>query len=169
MPINPLLSVPVPPDGRLTSQTLFEGTLDGDELMWIVAPGNAASGNTLKIMLSQMASYFAANTYPTYEVTEGATEASPYEVPADAGRVLFNIDTGVVGQNVPHFAQAQLASDTAYSNAVLFKDLFGTADTYPITVLFTDLCDGLAQVQITTAFGWFYAAPKPDGDGWYML
>lgn len=165
MAVDPNLDLFVPEDGRLTSQNPYFGTLEGDELTWLVAPGNVAQGNTYKVTLSQLAAFFAGNASPIYEVTEGATVVAPYPIPADAGGVLFNVNTA---EN--HYGVAPIAASVIYQNGILIKDLLGTADQFPITITFSggETCDGLAQIQITTAYGWFYIAPNPGGTGWYM-
>lgn len=165
MPVDTNLDLFVPPDGRITSQNPFSGTLDGDEVMEIVAPGNAQQGNTYQITLQQLAGYFAGSIAPVYEVTSGATAGNPYLIPNDAGSILFNIPTAE-----DHYCVAGLSSETLYLNPILIKDLAGTADVNSITISFSggELCDGLSEIQITTAYGWYRIAPKPGGGGWYM-
>ena len=156
----------VPLDGRLTSQNILGPPLTGGEVMEIVSPGNAAQGNTYQVTTDVLAAFFAA--FPALNtdiITAGATSISPFAVETTATRVLFNKTLGSAS-----YAALPLVASMAYSQPVLFKDLKGDAATNPITISFTggQLCDGLATLQITTAYGWVTINPVPGGSSWYM-
>ena len=155
-----------PADGRMTSFNAVPATLTGTELMWLVQPGNAAAGVLYNATLDTLAAFFAA--FPalnTTIITSGATLASPYNVLTTDTRILFDKTLASAS-----YAVCPIASSLTYGQTILFKDFKGDADTNPITLTFTggELCDGLSQIQITTAYGWFYVTPKPGGGSWYM-
>jgi len=156
----------VPVDGRLTSLDLLNIALAGDEVMYIVSPGNAAQGNSYRVTTSVLAAFFAA--FPalnTTIITAGATLASPYQVETTDTRILFNKTL-----SSDSYAVLPLSGSMASPGGVLFKDLKGDAGTHPITVTFTggQLCDGLSQVQIASAYGSFTINPIPGGSGWFL-
>jgi len=156
----------VPLDGRLTSQNPLTLSLKGDELTWIVSPGNAALGNTYKATVAQLAAFIAA--FPTLNaetITAGATSGSPFNVETTDTRILFNKTIGSAS-----YTLLPLAVSMVYSQPVLFKDLKGDADTNPISITFTggEFCDGLPTVEITTSYGWVTINPVVGGGAWYM-
>jgi hypothetical protein len=157
----------VPLDGRLTSLEPYTATLLGDELLYIVAPGNAQLGNSYAITAANLAQ-FIAGLLPVLSaiITDGATLAAPYDVLTTDTGVGFNKS----GTPSASYAVCPLADDMKYPNGVLFKDLLGDADVNNVTVTFTagELCDGLAQVQITSSYGWFRVFPTPGGGSWFM-
>lgn len=64
-----MTALAIPADGRLTSQNELSGPLPGNALMWIVSPGDAATGNTYKVSLDTLASFFSfTGAFPTYTV-----------------------------------------------------------------------------------------------------
>ena len=155
-----------PPDGRLTSFDPVPASLAGDELMWIVQPGNVNAGVLYKTTLNVLASFFAAFPYLNTElITAGATLVSPYAVATTDTRILFNKTLASAS-----YAVLPSSGSMAYPFPILFKDLKGDASTNNITISFTggELCDGLSTIQITTDYGWVTINPIPGGGGWFM-
>jgi hypothetical protein len=155
-----------PTDGRLTSQNILAGPLNGGEVMEIVSPGNAAAGNTYQVTTSVLAAFFAAFPFLNTEfITSGATIGSPYLVQTTDTVILFNKILGSAS-----YTTLPLASSMAYPLPILFKDLKGDAATHNITIQFTggQLCDGLSTISILNAYGWTRIAPIIGGTGWYQ-
>lgn len=160
------MPVAVPADGRLTSQAVLDLPLAGDEVMLIVSPGNAATGNSYQVTTGVLAAFFAA--FPvlnTTVITAGATNVSPYDVATTDTRILFNKTLAS-----DSFALLPIASSMAYPYGILFKDVKGDADVNPITMTFSggELCDGQASVTIENAFGWVTINPVPGGGAWFQ-
>ena len=156
----------IPLDGRLTSQNILSGGLDGTEVMEIVSPGTAAEGLTYQIETQTLAAFFSA--FPllnTTVITSGATVGSPYAIETTDTRILFNKTLASAS-----YAVAPLAADLAYGQSILIKDFKGDAATNTITVTFTggELCDGLSTVTIDNAYGWLTINPTPGGGSWYL-
>jgi len=156
----------IPTDGRMTSFSSVPATLAGDELVWLVQPGNANAGVLYNATLATLAAFFSA--YPalnTEVITAGATSGSPYAVETTDTRILFNKTIASAS-----YAVVPLAASVTYKQPITFKDLKGDASTNNITITFTggELCDGLSMVQITNAYGWITLNPIPTGGGWYM-
>lgn len=62
-------SLETPIDGRLTSQNELSGPLLGNAVLYIVSPGTAAEGNSYKVTLDTLASFFSfTGAFPTYTV-----------------------------------------------------------------------------------------------------
>ena len=161
-----MVALPVPPDGRFTSQNVLTLPLGGGEVMLIVSPGNAAQGNTYQTTTAYLAAFFSAFPSLNSEIIKaGATSISPYAVAATDTRILFNKTIGAAS-----YAVVPLSESMAYSQPVFFKDLKGDADVNPITVTFSggQLCETFSQRQITIPYGWFTIFPIPGGSGWYM-
>lgn len=155
----------VPLDGRITSQNILDIPLDGSEVMEIVSPGNAATGNTYQVSTAVLADFFAATPGVTSIITAGATLGSPYLPTPGVVRVLFNKSVGAAS-----YAQLPLAVSWGSTEGILFKDLKGDAFTNNITIEFTggELCDGLSTVVIGNDYGWNRIYPVPGGGGWYL-
>jgi hypothetical protein len=156
----------IPLDGRLTSQNILTGALNGAEVMYIVSPGNATGGNSYQISTLTLAGFFTAFPYLNSEVIlAGATSGSPYMVETTDTTILFKKTLGAAS-----YALCPLAASMAYGQEVLFKDIKGDAGTNNITVLFTsgEECDAQSQLEITTNYGWFKITPIPGGGGWYQ-
>ena len=157
-----------PLDGRMTSFSSVPSKLLGDELVWLVQPGNANAGILYSGTLTILAQFFSA--YPSLNtelITAGATFASPYSIETTDTRILFN-KTLVT----PSFAVAPLASTMLYEQPVLLKDLKGNAGdgTNTITISFTggELCDGQSTLVINSSYGWVTINPTPGGGSWYQ-
>lgn len=156
----------VPSDGRMTSFLAVPASLVGDELMWLVQPGNANAGILYKVTLGVLAPFFAAFPVLNTElITAGATIGSPYNVATTDTRILFNKTLASAS-----YATCPLASSMAYPFGILFKDLKGDAATHNITVNFTggELCDGQSTIVIDNAYGWVTVNPTPGGGSWYQ-
>ena len=158
--------VAIPLDGRITSQNPLAGPLTGGEVMEIVSPGNAAQGNTYQVTTTVLAQFFSG--YPslnTETITAGATSGSPYMVETTDTKILFNKLLGS-----PSYAVLPLSGSLINAQPIMFKDLKGDAATNNITISFSggQLCDGLSEVVISTAYGWFIINPIPAGSGWYL-
>lgn len=154
-------TISTPADGRITSlATLL--VLDGTEVMYIVSPGNAQTGNSYQVSVQTLSEFIASIILTTIvEVTSGAT----YDVQAGDGRVLVNKTVGSATSVV-----FPLASSMTFETGVLVKDLKGDADINNITISFTsgELCDGQATVVLSNPYAWTTINPKPGGGGWYM-
>lgn len=156
----------VPLDGRLTSLEVLNIILAGGEVMEIVSPGNAQSGNNFQVTTAVLAAYFGAFPFiSTTEITAGATLASPYAILSTDTRLLFNKTIGSASYGV-----APLAASMARPYPILIKDLKGDAGTNPIQITFTggELCDGLDTLTIGNPYGWVTINPAPNGGSWYM-
>lgn len=155
----------IPTDGRMTSFTAVPSALSGDELFWIVQPGNAASGVLYNVTATVLAAYFASNpSLATTIVTSGAELGDPYDVLTNQARVLFNKTVGSAS-----YVLFPLVSVMLYAQPVLIKDIKGDADTNPITIEFTggQLVDGLSTYTISNPYGWVWINPVPGGTSWY--
>jgi hypothetical protein len=148
----------VPSDGRLTSQNVLTGALTGSEVMYIVSPGNAQSGNSYQIKTSTLAAFFTASLVgaPTI-IRSGDT----YDSVATDTRILVNKTVGSATSVV-------LLTSQSYTFPVLVKDLKGDSATNPITVTFSSgqTIDGLSSVTINNPFGYFWFNPLASGN-WY--
>lgn len=156
----------IPNDGRLTSQNILTGPLNGQEVMYIVSPGTAAAGNSYQITTDNLAQFFAAfPSLNTELITAGATSISPYSVLTTDTRILFKKTLASAS-----YAVMPLAASMQYSQPVLFKDLNGDAFTNNITITFTggELCDGQASVIINNDYGWVTVNPVVGGGAWYQ-
>jgi len=162
-----MASLQIPLDGRLTSQNILSGPLNGQEVMYIVSPGTAAAGNSYQVTTDVLAAFFTAYQFLNTEIiTAGATVISPYLVQTTDTRILFNKTL-----SSPSYATFPLAASMQYDQPVLIKDYKGDAATNNITISFTngELCDGLSQVIINDAYGWVTVNPYPSGGGgWYL-
>lgn len=150
--------VAVPVDGRLTSQNVLTGPLDGTAVIYIVSPGTETEGNSYQVSLDTLATFFTAASVgsPTF-VISGAT----YNSVATDTRILVNKTVGSATSVV-------LLASASYSFPVLVKDLKGDADSNPITITFSggQTMDGLASVIISNPYGYFWFNPLTAG-GWY--
>lgn len=153
-----------PPDGRLTSFSVLTGALGGQELMYIVSPGNVALGVSYGITTDTLGAFFGA--FPSLN-TEIVTAGATYNVLPTDTRVLVNKTLASATTIV-----FPAALSMQYPNGILVKDLKGDAGTNPITINFTggELCDGLGsgQIIISNPYGWVTINPVPGASAWYM-
>lgn len=155
----PALAIPL--DGRITSQNILTGPLDGTAVIYIVSPGNAANGNSYQVSLNTLATFFGSFGTPIV-ITAGAT----YNSVATDTRIL--IDLTAAGA----LSIVMLAS-TSYSQPVLIKDVKGNVDpTHIATITFSggELADGQASIPLQTAYAgvWLNPLPASVGGGFYI-
>lgn len=159
--------VAIPLDGRITSLSVLDIALAGDEVIEIVSPGNAANGNNYQVTTAVLAAYFNSSSpaFSTTTITSGATLVSPYAILTTDARILFNKTVASAS-----YAVAPLASSMAGPYPLFIKDLKGDADAFPIQISFSggELCDGLSTISILNAYGWTTINPIPTGGGWYQ-
>lgn len=157
-----MASLPVPLDGRITSQAILIGPLTGGEVQEIVSPGNAALGNTYQVTLLTLAAFYAA--FPALN-TEIVTAGSVYNVQTTDTRILIDKTLGS-----PTSVVFPLSNSMIYQQPVLIKDIKGDAFTDNITITFSggQLIDGLPQIVINNNYGWAWINPIPGGNGWYQ-
>jgi hypothetical protein len=153
---------PIFPDvfqgGQMTDLPAFTGTLNGTEVMEIVAAptgqSNAAAGVNYQITSSVLADLLADLAYNLTIVTSGAT----YNSVASDTYILINKTVGSV-------TTVALLDGSLYTRPILIKDLKGDADVNPITITFPGTYDGIAgPVTINTAFGSVWFNPLPTGN-----
>lgn len=150
-----------PRDGRLTSQNLLTGTLNGLEVMYIVSPGNEQFGLSYQVTIDTLASFFAA--FPESNTEIVMSGASYAVLPTDT-RILVNKTLGS-----PTTIVFPSANSMLYGGDILVKDIKGDADTNNITLNFgTSNCDGLSTIPIVNAYGWVKVTPIPGSSNWYM-
>ena len=76
----------IPLDGRITSLQVLPIALTGGEVLEIVSPGNAATGNNYQVMLSVLAAFFSTSAgLQAYTV-------STLPAPSAAGPLAFVTD-----------------------------------------------------------------------------
>jgi hypothetical protein len=161
---------PIFPDafqgGQMTDLPVFTGTLDGTELLEIVA---APVGQSLEdggvnysiasLLLSQLV--IGVFSTPTI-ILAGATPGVPYVSLATEGRILFNKTIGgASGVNI--------GGGAARNNVpIMVRDIKGDADVNNISVFFTGTCDGLASpIVISQPYAGYIFNPLPNGN-WYL-
>jgi hypothetical protein len=163
--VNPI-SPEVFQGGQMTDLPVFTGTLDGTELLEIVAAGAGQDIETEGVnysitseMLAQLISMVIAA--PTI-ITEDATPGDPYDVAATETRILFNKTVGAA-------SGADIGGAVARNNVpVMVRDVKGDADVNNISVFFTGTCDGIASpIVITAAYTGYIFNPLPNGN-WYL-
>ena len=93
------------------------------------------------------------------------TAGSTYTIQPTDSRILVNKSSGSVTSVV-----APLAASMSSLYPVLIKDAKGDAVANNITITFTggELCDGLSQIVISTAYGWVEINPTPGGGSWFQ-
>lgn len=165
MSVNPIF-----PDvfqgGQMTDLPVFSGTLNGTELMEVVAAPsgqtNAASGVNYQITTTLLAQLIVTlNTAPTI-ITAGATTGVPYVAAAAESRILFNKTIGAA-------SGVNIGGAVARNNVpVMVRDIKGDADVNSISVFFTGTCDGIASpIVIASVFAGYIFNPLPNGN-WYL-
>src|SRR6185503_19650071 len=121
-----MVALNIPSDGRLTSQNLLTGTLNGLEVMYIVSPGNVQFGNSYQVTLDTLAAFMAA--FPENN-TEIVTAGVSYAVLTTDTRILVNKTLGS-----PTSIIFPPANSMIYGGDILVKDLKGDAETNNITL-----------------------------------
>lgn len=165
MSVNPVSPVTFN-GGQMTDLPEFSGTLDGTELIEIVAAGAgqnlATEGVNYSIPSNLLATLlFAVGFAPTI-VETGATIGDPFEPTAIMSRVLIN-------KTVPSNSYIDLGGAVDRNDLpVMVRDIANNADTYPISVAFTGTCDGMASpIIINSANAGYIFNPLPNGN-WYL-
>ena len=145
-----MTDLPAYPTGR---------AFDGTELFEIVAPGDPATGVNYRISSEQLAPLIVP--YVNTIIVAGATISSPYQVPVDVSRALFDKTIGSPTYVVFDFS-------AFYAQPILIRDLKGDAGTNNITISFAgaEVCDGLSTLVISNPYGGYVLNPL--GTGWYM-
>jgi hypothetical protein len=163
--VNPVFPV-VFNGGQMTDLPEFSGTLNGQELIEVVAgpvdSDLAAEGvnySITSLLLAQL--IIGVSATPTI-ITEDATPVDPYEVATTETRILFNKTVGAA-------SGADIGGAIARNNVpVMVRDIKGDADVNTIEVSFTGTCDGLASpITISSSYGGYVFNPLPDGN-WYL-
>jgi hypothetical protein len=158
----------LPADGRLTSQTVLTTPLTGNEVMYIVSPGNAQLGQSYQVTTLFLATYFAA--LPTVNTTI-LTSGSVYNALTTDTKILVNKTIGS-----PTSIILPLAASMFYPFGVFIKDLKGDSGTNPITITFSggQLCDNENSFTINNPYGFLTLNPIPGAVGttgtnaWYQ-
>lgn len=153
---------PITPDvfqgGQMTDLPVFTGTLNGTEVVEIVAApqgqSNAAAGINYQITTLLLAYLLNAASYVITFVTSGAT----YNSVGTDTRILVNKTVGSA-------TTVNLLAGNSYSQPVLVKDEKGDADVNPITINYPGTYDGVAgPITISTAYGYVWFNPLPTGN-----
>lgn len=165
MSVNPVFPV-VFNGGQMTDLPEFSGSLNGAELMEIVAaPAGAtleAQGVNYSITTNLLASLVIGFGLTPTIIIAGATVGTPYVPAVTETRILLNKTVGAAsGVNIGGaVARANLP--------IMVRDIKGDADVNNISVTFTGTCDGLASpIVISSAFAGFIFNPLPNGN-WYL-
>lgn len=154
----PVLVIPL--DGRLTSQNVLTGTLDGTAVIPIVSPGNVTSGNSYQVTLNTLSTFFAssATLSPTI-ITSGPTYASV----ATDFRILVDLTVSGV-------LTITMLPSSNYTRPILIKDIKGNVDAInTVTTNFSggQLADGLSTIVLSNAYAGFVLNPLVAG-GFYI-
>lgn len=165
MSVNPVSPV-VFNGGQMTDLPVFTGSLDGTELLEIVAAPagqtNEAAGVNYQIPSLVLAKLvIGLGDIPTI-ITAGATVGSPYVALITDSRILLNKTAGAA-------SYVNIGGGVARANIpVMVRDVKGDADVNNITVIFTGTCDGLASpIVISSAYAGYIFNPLPNGN-WYL-
>jgi hypothetical protein len=147
----------IPLDGRLTSQNVLSGPLNGGEVMPIVSPGNAALGNSYQVTTAVLATYVIQSGYINTIILSGAS----YNALSTDTRILFNKTIGSA-------SAVSLLSAVSTPLPVLIRDIKGDASNNNITINFTGTADGLASpIVINQNYGGYWFNPLANGN-WYL-
>jgi predicted secreted protein len=166
---------PITPDvfqgGQMTDLPVFSGTLDGTELMEIVAAPagqtNEAAGVNYQITTSQLAALLSALSLHAVIIRTGqySTIGNPYVPGPTISRIY--VDKTIAE---PTYISMNMAS--TYFVEPLVKDIAGTADALGngITVTFTggEVADTYATIPITTPFGGYFFRPIAAINSWTL-
>ena len=170
MSVNPI-SPDVFQGGQMTDLPVFTGTLDGTELMEIVAAGAGQSieteGVNYSITTLVLAQLLAELSLSAVVITDGefTNPLAPYVVPFTIGRIYVR---KTVAQ--PTYIKFGLAS--TYIVEPLVKDIGGTAADSPnmIQITFTggETADGNATIPIQTPYGGYFFRPIAAINSWTL-
>lgn len=154
-----MVALTVPFDGRLTSQNVLSGPLDGTAVIYIVSPGNVSLGNSYQVTLNTLATFFGSFGVPTV-ITVGPTYAS---AKTDT-RILANL-------TAPGVLTITMLASAQYSQPILIKDIAGNVDNInTLTTVFSggQLADGQSSIVLQNAYAGFWLNPLPSGNGFYV-
>ena len=166
---------PITPDvfqgGQMTDLPVFSGTLNGTELMEVVAAptgqSNAAAGVNYQITTELLATLLSQLTITAVILVDGqhSTPGDPYIPGPTIGRVYVN--KAIAEPTYIAFGHA-----ATYVVEPLVKDVAGTADALGngIFVSFagTESADGNALVPIQTAYGGYIFRPIASLNNWTL-
>lgn len=170
MSVNPI-SPDVFQGGQMTDLPVFTGTLDGSELMEVVAAPagqtNAAAGVNYQITTAQLAALLAALGIHAVIITDGqySDPGDPFTPGALDSRVYIN-------KTIAEPTYITFATAASYSTEPLVKDVAGTADAAGngIIVRFSGLegADGNTIVSIETPYGGYFFRPIASLNNWTL-
>lgn len=171
MSVNPVFPV-VFNGGQMTDLPAFTGTLDGTEIMEIVAAGAgqpvATNGVNYQMTTTQLAVLLVALSIKSVIIVDGehTDPGDPYIPQQLDGRIYINKSIAE-----PTYIQFQAA--VAYSVEPLVQDVAGTADgvTGIITCTFSngEVANGsVATVPIQTPFGGYIFRPIAAIHSWIL-
>lgn len=150
----------------MTDLPVFSGSLDGSELVEIVAAPsgqtNEAAGVNYQITTLLLSNLIIGIQDTPTIITSGATTVAPYVALITDTRVLLNKTVGAA-------SGVDIGGGAARANIpVMVRDIKGDADVNPITVTFTGTCDGIASpITIATPYAGYIFNPLPNGN-WYL-
>ena len=170
MSVNPVSPV-VFNGGQMTDLPVFTGTLNGSELMEVVAAGTGQSvvteGVNYQIDTAQLSALLISLAQSSVIITDGqhTTPGDPYIPTPFIGRVYVN--KSVAEPTYIHFDRA-----TTYSVEPLVQDVAGTLDgvTGIITCTFTggESANGITAIPIATPYGGYFFRPVGALNTWIL-
>jgi hypothetical protein len=157
---------PISPDvfqgGQMTDLPEFTGTLDGTELMEVVAAPsgqtNEAGGVNYSITTELLAQLLINLAITAVIISDGEyeTPGDPYIVQPTDGRIYIN-------KTVPAPTYVLMPLASTMLNEPLVRDIAGTVNdtTAIVTVDFTggELADGNASVPVQSPYGGYFFRP----------
>lgn len=166
---------PITPDvfqgGQMTDLPVFSGTLNGTELMEVVAAptgqSNAAAGVNYQITTELLATLLGQLNITAVILVDGqhSTVGDPYLPPSGVARIYVN--KAIAEPTYITFSPA-----SSYVVEPLVKDIAGTADASGngIIVQFTGLegADGNTIVPIETPYGGYFFRPIGSLNTWTL-
>jgi hypothetical protein len=166
---------PITPDvfqgGQMTDLPVFSGTLNGTELMEVVAAptgqSNAVAGVNYQITTTLLAGLLANLNLASVIITNGqyTSPLAPYVPGPFVGRIYIN-------KTVPGPTYITFAAASTYFFEPLVKDIAGTADAAGngVIVRFSGLeeADGNSIVSIETPYGGYFFRPIASINDWTL-
>jgi hypothetical protein len=166
---------PITPDvfqgGQMTDLPAFTGTLDGTELMEIVAAPagqtNEAAGVNYQITTDQLAALLTALGIQAVIITDGqyTSPLTPFTPTQLQARIYVN-------KTIAEPTYITFATAATYNVEPLVKDIAGTADAVGngIIVQFTgvEAADGNSIVSIESPYGGYFFRPIASLNTWTL-
>jgi hypothetical protein len=166
---------PISPDvfqgGQMTDLPVFSGTLNGTELMEIVAAptgqSNAAAGVNYQIDTDQLSALLIALATTAVIIVDGqyTSPLAPFTPGAFDGRIYIN-------KTIAEPTYITFDTAAVYSVEPMVKDVAGTADAAGngIIVQFTGLedADNNSIVSIVTPYGGYFFRPIASLNTWTL-